>query len=421
MPRIVLDITRLLTRAPHPIATGVDRVELAYARRALAQPAGQAGFAAIAGQRAVALPYDTAARFIRAIDAKWSGAAGDSGAAARVAAWLGAPPPASGGPGSSEPSRDEAARLAIALRARALVSPSRPPAGVGEIYLHVSHSRLDRPKPFEALKRAGALLVVLVHDLIPIRFPEYARPGEAARHARRMATALDGATALIANSRETARDLAAFAAETGRTPPPIVAAPLGLEAAFAPDVAPLEAARPYFLALGTIEPRKNHLLLLHLWRRLGERLGDGAPRLVLVGRRGWENEMVLDLLDRSPAIRASVLEANDLPDRALTSLVKGARALLFPSFSEGYGLPLAEALALGAAVIASDLPAFREISDGGFEALDPLDGPAWEAAVLAFARDPSPRREAALAAAKRFTAPGWDRHFEIVREVAGLD
>ncbi|WP_163778702.1 glycosyltransferase family 4 protein, partial [Proteus mirabilis] len=70
--------------------------------------------------------------------------------------------------------------------------------------------------------------------------------------------------------------------------------------------------RPTFVACGTIEPRKNHLLLLHLWRALAERLGAATPRLVLVGRRGWEAENIVDMLERCPAIREHVVEVSGL-------------------------------------------------------------------------------------------------------------
>ena len=60
---------------------------------------------------------------------------------------------------------------------------------------------------------------------------------------------------------------------------------------------------PYFVVLGTIEPRKNHNLLFRVWRKLVEDMGDRAPRLVLIGRRGWECENAVDILERSEILR----------------------------------------------------------------------------------------------------------------------
>jgi hypothetical protein len=95
-------------------------------------------------------------------------------------------------------------------------------------------------------------------------------------------------------------------------------------------------------------------------------------------------------------------------------LLAGARALLFPSFAEGYGLPLAEALALGTPAICSDLPALREVGGAVPEFLDPLDGPGWREAVLHYAASPAPRRDAQLTRLAGWQAPSWADHFRAV-------
>ena len=87
--------------------------------------------------------------------------------------------------------------------------------------------------------------------------------------------------------------------------------------------------------------------------------------------------MVFDILDRSKLLRGSIIEVSGLSTPALKRLLDGAIALLMPSFAEGFGLPVAEALAAGVPVIASDILAFREIAGSAAELLDPLDGPAW--------------------------------------------
>ncbi|WP_237217867.1 glycosyltransferase family 4 protein, partial [Falsiroseomonas oryziterrae] len=194
--------------------------------------------------------------------------------------------------------------------------------------------------------------------------------------------------------------------------PPVAVAPLGVAL---PEVAaPPVALRPYFVALGTIEPRKNHLLLLNLWRHFAATMGPQAPRLVLVGRRGWENENVLDMLERCTAIDGVVREAGTPPDREVAALLRGARALLFPSFAEGFGLPLAEALALGVPAIASDLPALREVGGSAPDFLDPLDGAGWREAVMEYARADSAARRAQVARLGGWQAPRWDAHFEVL-------
>jgi glycosyltransferase involved in cell wall biosynthesis len=168
--------------------------------------------------------------------------------------------------------------------------------------------------------------------------------------------------------------------------------------------------RPYFVFLGTIEPRKNHLLALHVWRRLAAELGPHAPRLILIGRRGWEIEQVIDLVERCDALRGLVEERGDVSDRQALDLMRGARALILPSFAEGYGLPVAEALAHGVPVLCSDLPAFREVGQDVPEYFDPIDGMALLRAVKDYAAPVSSRRAAQLARLRDWRPPSWNDH-----------
>jgi glycosyltransferase involved in cell wall biosynthesis len=173
--------------------------------------------------------------------------------------------------------------------------------------------------------------------------------------------------------------------------------------------------------LSTIEPRKNHWMILQVWRRLIERHGAAAPRLVVVGQRGWECENVLDLLERCESLRGFVLEKPVCSDSELVTYLRHAQALLFPSFVEGYGLPLVEALSLGVPAIASDLPVFREIATDIPEYLDPLDAIGWLRCIESFCQPDSPLRQSQLLKMSRFTPPAWAKHFEtfeaLVRQV----
>ncbi|MEG2045283.1 MAG: glycosyltransferase [Comamonas sp.] len=156
------------------------------------------------------------------------------------------------------------------------------------------------------------------------------------------------------------------------------------------------------------------MLLLNVWRALVQRDGERAPRLVIVGQRGWECEQVLDLLDRCEALRGFVLERQGCDDTELATLLAHAQALLFPSFAEGYGMPMVEALAAGVPVLASDLPAFREVAGDVPEYLDPLDGPGWIRAIDDYVHMNGARRRAQLARMHGWQAPTWKAHFDQV-------
>ena len=392
--RIVLDISRLLSRADCAAPTGIDRVEMAYAKQLIASRPDQLSFAAMSKWGLFGpLPQGLSTAFVQALDASWRGepmlGTGTSALAQRLQARLLYPG-------------------ARTLRAR--LQQGTTPA----IYLLVSHHHLDRTGLIGRLKAAPNLrFVCLVHDLIPIELPEYARPGQTRRHHQRLRTVSQWADGVIVNSDSTGSALSNHL--QGEVSPPILVAPLGAEPLAFPSAADGEAPRhPYFVVLSTIEPKKNHLLLLHLWRRMASKYGEHAPRLVLIGQRGWMNQNIVDMLERSPAIRRLVDEHNNLADAAVGPLLRGARALLHPSFAEGYGLPVAEALSLGVPVICSDLPALRAAGQDAPEYLDPLDGPAWEAAIMDYTSPTSVRRTTQLARLARYAPPGWPDHFSRV-------
>ena len=145
---------------------------------------------------------------------------------------------------------------------------------------------------------------------------------------RRLATAFRHASAFIVSTETVKARLQRETVAAGIAPRPIHVQPFPspLEAAARPQPARREPWRghPYFVVLGTIEPRKNHLLSLHLWRRLvAER--PGAPRLVLVGARGWESEQIADMLDRWPFDTGTCPRDRRAAVRRPRPLLRGAR------------------------------------------------------------------------------------------------
>lgn len=301
----------------------------------------------------------------------------------------------------------------------------RPPRA-GAVLFNTGHSGLDDPRYAAQVRRFGLQPFYFLHDLIPITHPEYCRQGETERHQRRILTMLETGQGLIANSADTAVALREFAVRHDKAVPPTVVAPIGTLRLPQPLPAPpLPVQRPYFVMLGTIEPRKNHLLLLHVWRRIIETCQsagvapEATPLLVVIGQRGWDCEQVLDLLERCPALQSGVLELPSCDDVTLSTWLHNACALLFPSFVEGFGMPLVEALAHGVPAIASDLPVFREIAGDIPDYLDPLDGPAWVRAITAYAAPQSPARVAQSQRIEAFRAPSWAQHFETVTQLLG--
>lgn len=388
-PELLLDITRLMRRAKHATPTGIDRVEMAYATHLARTAADRLTYVVMhPGGWHVRLPDSMARRFLADLAQAWDGDASGVWAAV-VRLWT------------------------VALLS--LPRHSKPTTHHRScIYLLLSHTNLERPASVaRALSAERAHLACLIHDIIPLTHPEFMRAGIARTHQRRMETVDALADLVICNSRAT---LNSISERINRVPwgSRLLAVPLGITAPRPTSPRP-ETGVPYFVMLGTIEPRKNHLLLLQLWQRLVNLMGlSHAPRLHLVGRNGWENAHIHNLLDRSPALQTVVTLATGVSDREVTGLLQGARALLMPSFAEGYGLPVAEALALGVPVIASDLPALHEAGGGAPDFLDPLDGRAWLQAIQEYMDPLGRRRQAQLARISAWQAPRWEDHFRVV-------
>jgi glycosyltransferase involved in cell wall biosynthesis len=195
--------------------------------------------------------------------------------------------------------------------------------------------------------------------------------------------------------------------------PPNVAAWLGTDP-LPPVISPGPNNRPTFVTLGTIEARKNHMLLLNVWARLIERLGSSAPQLLIIGQRGWEATEVFQRLDHDDRLKGHVFELSNCSDDDLAGHLHSATALLFPSFAEGYGLPLVEALAVKVPVITTDLPVFRELCGDIPTYVAPEDMAGWEAKILNYAQPNSATRAAQLQRMESFQAPSWSDHFAAV-------
>ncbi|MEA1072009.1 glycosyltransferase family 1 protein [Sphingomonas sp. LY160] len=287
----------------------------------------------------------------------------------------------------------------------------------GQIYLNVGHTGLNEPTLSEWIERHALKPIYLVHDLIPLTHPQFCRAGEAERHARRMDTVLRTAFGVIGNSKATLDDLATYARDSGQPMPPSVAAWISGPPP-SPPPRPSAPAEPYFVVLGTVEGRKNHRLLLDVWSRLLSRDDEDIPTLIVIGQRGWEASAEIEALCSPERYRGHVQFRETCGDAELASLLAGSRALLMPSYAEGFGLPVVEALQVGTPVIASNLPVFRELAGDIVQLIDPDRPDLWQAAILDYASDGGDR-PAQLRRMKGYSAPDWPSHFAIVEDWIG--
>jgi glycosyltransferase involved in cell wall biosynthesis len=257
----------------------------------------------------------------------------------------------------------------------------------------------------------------MLHDLIPISHPEYFRTDEERRHERRLLAIAKYADVVVLNSNATRDAWQEFVTAQGLQAPSAHVVPLGVEDVFRLNGPKMESRYPYFVVIGTIEARKNLPFLLEVWKQWTANGQAPRARLVVVGRRRSLGESALDLLDRSPALGGSVVEVTELPDAPLAALLRGASALLAPSLIEGFDIPVAEALAAGVPVIASDIAAHREVGGQFIECVDALDGPGWMAAIDEYARPQSSRREMMRSQTGKYRANSWLQHMDAVEGI----
>ncbi|MGD9540250.1 glycosyltransferase family 4 protein [Methylocystis sp.] len=399
---VIYDVTRIVTRALNAAPNGIDRVDFALARHFLARNERvRGGLICTAIGPRLADP-DLALETIEGVESLWreDGDAEEDDVYRSLVAALRSKEFAGASPTRARKAPDllflQRNWRAMSRWAPHLGRPLRE-APHGAIYFNVTQFLVDRSWYMRWLTtRPDIKPVFFVHDLLPIEAPEFFRAREALLHPRRISNICRYGAGAIVGSHALAKRLRQYAAENGRPDLPVCVARLPVSPCFLTPAEPPAALEGvnYFVVCGTIEPRKNHLTLLNAWRELA--LGAAPPKLVIVGKRGWLNGAVIEILERSVVLRPHVIEAGGLSTPGLRRLLAGARALLMPSFAEGFGLPVAEALAAGTPVIASDIEAFREVGGDAIDYVDPLDGRGWLQAVRDYSTPHSPRRRAKL-------------------------
>ena len=255
------------------------------------------------------------------------------------------------------------------------------------IYVNVGQVGLAIPRIASWLRhRPDVKSVFMLHDVIPLEHPELVSSRDYRRHRRIVDRTARYASGLIASTAAAREAVLNALCLRGRFTIPVETVPFPVAPVFLENDGPDQELRErnYFVICGTIEPRKNHQLLLNVWRELIRQRDHHAPKLIIVGSPGWGAESVVDTLERCRTLHGRVILARGLSSPALRRLIAHAKALLMPSFAEGFGLPIIEALAVGTPVIASDLPAHREIAGNLAVYHDPTDRPGWLADICMF-------------------------------------
>ena len=291
------------------------------------------------------------------------------------------------------PTRERLDRLLEAIRSslRAIeIAPGSVFLMAGAFWIVKSYDLL------RALRQKGVIVTVFVHDLIQIDNPEYV--DEKATHAFRRSLLDVGEICnfFTTNSAFVARELRRFLTKEMDLQTPVYPVPLATEMALSPPEPWAEESlraefgeAGYVLCVSTIEIRKNHIYLVHIWQELLRSGRTDLPKLVFVGKWGWEIDHLQDLLHRTNYVDGMVHVLNGVSDSMLASLYRNCRFTLYPSFAEGWGLPIGESLVLGKPCISAGVTSMPEVGGEFVRYIDPLDLKTGLAAVTRLLDDPA--------------------------------
>src|SRR5918992_5407382 len=203
--------------------------------------------------------------------------------------------------------------------------------------------------------QAGGVRATTIHDLVPLRFPDWVTPKTRAMHGAKYADVARTADLVLVNSEFTGRDVIE---RLGVPAERVKVAHPGVKEVFRPDGERADLGRPYVLTVATLEPRKNLATLVEAHRLLG-----GDVLLAVAGGTGWGDQPEL----RGP----NVVRLGFVSDPELARLYRGAAAAVYPSRFEGFGIPIIEAMACGVAVVASSHESMDEAAGHAAVRADP--------------------------------------------------
>ncbi|MFN3413120.1 MAG: glycosyltransferase family 4 protein [Thermoanaerobaculum sp.] len=265
-------------------------------------------------------------------------------------------------------------------------------------------------------------MVVTIHDIIHVLFPEFLpKPAGYAYATFMIRAAVARARRVIAVSHTTAQDLATL---LGANAHKLEVIPNGVEAEFFAEHdgdedeahrRRLGLSKPYFLFVGNHKPHKNVEAVLKAYQLFVNEAGDEAPHLALAG--GFTPTGPLAPRVEAMGLASKVRFLGFLPRHELRAVYRGALAFLCPSLYEGFGLPVLEAAACGLPIMASDIPAVREVLADAVLKVNPKDVVEQAQAMHRLWQEPETRKKLALAAQSRALRFRWE---QTARETLGV-
>lgn len=261
----------------------------------------------------------------------------------------------------------------------------------------------------------GLKIAAVCQDLIPVTHPQFFETGDFVAQYRRYVEFLARqADLVIAISRATANELTKAAEAYGGMRGAIVVVELGSDVASAavpqpPSTEPPLQPGAFVISVSTIQARKNFDLLYRLWHRFAQENRSDIPRLVIVGQRGYGSDELLATIAQDATIRDRLTILHRTSDAELTWLYRNCAYTLYPSYVEGWGLPVSESLAYGKLCLASNTSSLPEAGAGLAQHFGPDDDDAWHAAIIDLAANPSKIAEAEAGIRASYRQRSWQQ------------
>ena len=236
-------------------------------------------------------------------------------------------------------------------------------------------------------------IVRCCYDLIPVLYPQYCVADVAAHFTRYFLDVADSSDQVLCISKQSESDLTELLQRTGGRAVNTKVFTLGdnivegLSDSIGDTVRNITAA-PFILYVSTVERRKNHQVLYQAYHQLcKEGKKEHLPKLVFVGMRGWGVDELFKDIELDPATAGSIVQCNHVNDAELRLLYQQSLCCVFPSLYEGWGLPVAEALAMGKVVLSSDRGSLPEVGGNLVTYIDPWHPGEWARAIWRIVTD----------------------------------
>lgn len=228
------------------------------------------------------------------------------------------------------------------------------------------------------VKGHGTTLVQVVYDMLPVLAPQYSGHSTQAMYDHYTQT-MPISDLVLSISESTKNDLTKWLRDQNLKVPKIEVFRLGDDFALSKPIKPSQSSfidgmgseKNYILCVGTVEARKNHTLLYYVYKLARER-GIQLPKMVIAGRRGWRSDDIFEIITSDPEVKDDIIFVQNTSDEELSWLYRNCMFTVYPSFYEGWGIPIAESIAYGKPSISSNTSSMPEVAKGLIDYFSPL-------------------------------------------------